>query len=112
MSKAFRQFAATPVASASLGQVHRAVLRSGREVAVKVQRPGIKGQIVEDMDVIEEIAELVDGHTNAGKRYGFADMVTEFRRSLLDELDYRREAGNLSMLAEHLARYDRIVVPE
>src|SRR5436190_3138986 len=112
MAKAFQEFSPTPVASASLGQVHHAVLRSGREVAVKVQRPDIKGQIVEDMDVIEQIAALVDSHTQAGRRYGFADMVTEFRRSLLDELDYRREAANLDTLDHQLARYDRIVVPK
>ena len=111
LSKAFQEFESTPVASASLGQVHRAMLRDGRTVAVKVQRPGIKNQIVDDMDVIEEIAQLVDDHTSAGRRYRFSEMVAEFRRSLLDELDYRREAANLKTLGEHLAQYDRIVVP-
>jgi len=112
ISKAFQSFESTPLASASLGQVHRAVLRDGRRVAVKVQRPGVRKQVVDDMEVIEEIAELIDGHTNLGRSYGFGAMVEEFRRSIMAELDYRLEADNLRLLGEHLSTYDRIVVPQ
>jgi predicted unusual protein kinase regulating ubiquinone biosynthesis (AarF/ABC1/UbiB family) len=111
ISKAFQSFEHEPMASASLGQVHRAVLRDGRAVAVKVQRPGIRSQVVEDMDVIEELAGFVDEHTRTGERLGFAGMAAEFRRSLMAELDYRREADNLRAMAANLAGYDRIVVP-
>ena len=112
MSKAFQSFDAKPLASASLGQVHRAVLRDGRRVAVKVQRPGVRKQVVDDMEVIEELAEFVDDHTKLGRSYGFGGMVEEFRRSIMAELDYRVEAANLRLLGSLLADYDRIVVPE
>src|ERR1041385_8163421 len=62
MSKAFASFEDQPMAAASLGQVHRATLRDGRPVAVKVQRPGIREQMVEDLDALEDIAEFFDQH--------------------------------------------------
>lgn len=111
LSKAFASFEERPIGSASLGQVHRAQLRDGRPVVVKVQRPDLRERIVDDMEAIEEIAALADRHTEAGRRLGFADMVEEFRRSLLDELDYRREAANLESLRADLADHDLIVVP-
>jgi ubiquinone biosynthesis protein len=64
------------------------------------------------MEVIEELAAFVDDHTRTGDRLRFADMATEFRRSLMAELDYRREADNLRALREDLAAHDRIVVPQ
>jgi ubiquinone biosynthesis protein len=112
ISKAFQSFDSKPMASASLGQVHRAVLRDGRPVAVKVQRPGVRKQVVDDMEVIEELAGFLDRHTQAGRNYGFADMVEEFRRSIMAELDYRLEAANLRLLGENLEKYDRLVVPQ
>ena len=112
LSKAFLHFDDKPIASASLGQVHRAQLRDGRQVAVKVQRPDIRAQIVDDMDAIEGIAEFADAHTDAGRRLGFVEMVSEFRRSLMAELDYRQEAGHLETLGRNLARHPRIVVPQ
>jgi ubiquinone biosynthesis protein len=111
MSDGFQWFDSTPMAAASLGQVHRAMLRSGRSVAVKVQRPGIRDQILEDMDVIAELAAFVDERTQIGRDLGFAPMVAEFRRALLGELDYQQEAANLVRLGENLAGYSRLVVP-
>src|SRR5487761_179884 len=78
MSKAFSEFEPVPIAAASLGQVHRAMLRDGRPVAVKVQRPGVRSQVIDDMEVIEELAEFVDDHTKIGRSYGFVGMVEEF----------------------------------
>ena len=112
ISKAFESFDSTPIASASLGQVHRATLRDGRPVAVKIQRPEIRDRITDDMDAIQSIAELADGHTSAGRRFGFGDMVAEFRRSLMAELDYVQEASNLVTLGTHLANRPAIVVPQ
>jgi ubiquinone biosynthesis protein len=112
ISKAFQSFESTPTASASLGQVHRAVLRDGRPVAVKVQRPGVRKQVVDDMEVIQELAEFVDLHSELGRSYGFGGMVEEFRRSIMAELDYRREAANLRLLGSNLAAFDLIVVPQ
>jgi len=112
LSTVFPTFDPTPLAAASLGQVHRATLRDGREVVVKVQRPDIREQIVEDMEVLREIATLLDTHTDFGHRFAVADLLEEFRRSLIDELDYRREADNLVTIAGIVADQPRLVVPK
>ena len=95
ISKAFAEFDHEPMASASLAQVHRALLRDGRQVAVKVQRPDIREQVMQDLDIFAEVAELADKHTDIGRRYQLPEIVDQFRRSLLRELDYQREAGHL-----------------
>src|SRR5205807_2438279 len=95
MSKAFSEFESTPMAAASLGQVHRARLRDGRPVAVKVQRPGIREQIAEDLEALTGIAQFLDAHSEMGKRYEFEKIADEFRATLTAELDYRQEARNL-----------------
>jgi len=112
ISKAFSSFEAKPVGSASLGQVHRATLRDGRMVAVKIQRPGVKEKVLQDLEIFAEVAELLEKHNDTLRRHGVTDMVAEFKTSILRELDYRQEAGNLATLRENLARYRRIVVPQ
>lgn len=112
ISKAFQEFDMEPIAAASLGQVHRARLRDGRAVAVKVQRPAIRDVVVRDMEALEEIAVFLDHHTEAGRRYQVTEMLAEMRRTLLRELDYRQEGANLATLRRNLAAFDRIVVPE
>jgi len=109
--EAFADFSPEPAAAASLGQVHRATLPDGRPVAVKVQRPDIRDRIVADMEVIEELADFMDAHTELGRRYDFSSMVVEFRRALFAELDYRQEARNLTAVGANLAGYEAIVVP-
>jgi ubiquinone biosynthesis protein len=112
LSKAFSRFDREPIAAASLGQVHRAALREGREVAVKVQRPGIRDQVLKDMATMEEVAGFLDEHTETGNRIGLKRMVGELRQSLLRELDYRLEAQNMIAIGSNLARFERIVVPQ
>ncbi len=112
ISKAFESFDQKPVGAASLGQVHRARLRGGREVAVKVQRPGIREVIVADLESFQEIAEFLDEHTEFGKRYEIGRVLGEFRGSLMRELDYSKEAKNLKELRNNLAEFERLVVPE
>jgi ubiquinone biosynthesis protein len=111
LSKAFAHFDATPIASASLGQVHRAELRDGRAVVVKVQRPDIRETIVGDLDALAQLAEFLDTHTEMGRRYDFARMLNELRKSLLRELDYREEATNLLTLGEAMREFEEIIVP-
>ncbi|MBW8875080.1 MAG: AarF/ABC1/UbiB kinase family protein [Acidobacteria bacterium] len=111
LSKAFEEFESQPLAAASLGQVHRARMRDGRQVAVKVQRPGIQKVILEDLEAFEQIAGVVDRHTDVGRRFAFQDILDEFRKTLLRELDYRREAQNLILLATNLKEYHRLVIP-
>ncbi|HMB89869.1 MAG TPA: AarF/UbiB family protein [Rhodothermales bacterium] len=112
ISKAFQQLNAEPLAAASLGQVHAGILRDGKPVVVKVQRPGIRERILEDLDALDEVTTFVDAHTEAGRRFAFSDLLEQFRKTLLRELDYRQEAQNLIALGENLAAYNRIVVPQ
>jgi predicted unusual protein kinase regulating ubiquinone biosynthesis (AarF/ABC1/UbiB family) len=111
ISKAFAAFDAEPMAAASLGQVHRAALRDGRRVAVKVQRPNIRDGLAADLATMEDIAGFLDQHTTAGQQFEFVQMVAEFRRTLAQELDYQREAHNLVRIAANLSSFRRIVVP-
>ena len=112
ISKAFASFDAAPLASASLGPVHRAEMRDGRQVVVKVQRPGVRARIADDMEALAGLAGFADEHTDAGRRFGFSELFEQFRRSLEAELDYRLEATNLVRLGRILERYDRLVVPK
>lgn len=112
LSKLFAEFDDAPLGSASLAQVHRAVLRDGRTVAVKVQRPGIADTIRADFDALAGIATQLDKRTDLGRRLRFADWVHEMRRSLLAELDYRVEAENLERFGQHFAQYERLLVPQ
>jgi predicted unusual protein kinase regulating ubiquinone biosynthesis (AarF/ABC1/UbiB family) len=112
ISKAFAHFESKPMASASLGQVHRASLRDGREVVVKVQRPDIRQQMIEDFDALEEVAGFLDARTEIGRRYEFLPMVQELRKSVLRELDYREEAGNLTTFNHILRDFETITVPK
>ena len=111
LSKAFSSFDERPTAAASLGQVHRAALRDGRMVAVKVQRPDIVEQVRGDLEALQEVAQFLDKHTDAGHRYNVTGIVEEFREALISELDYRREADNLRLLGRHLREFDAIVIP-
>lgn len=112
LSKAFASFDETPLATASLGQVHAATLRDGRQVVVKVQRPGIEKQIAEDMEVLAEIAQWLDAHTEFGRQHQLQSMIEEFRLVLQQELNYELEANNLKTIARNLAGFKRIFVPQ
>jgi predicted unusual protein kinase regulating ubiquinone biosynthesis (AarF/ABC1/UbiB family) len=112
ISRAFQEINPKPLAAASIGQVHKAILRDGRHVVIKVQRPGIRERMIEDLDVLAEIAEFLDKHTEAGRQAQFTRTLEEFRKMLLRELDYREEAANLVLLAKNLANFPRIVVPQ
>ncbi len=111
LSKAFETFDESPLGGASLAQVHRATLRDGRAVAVKVQRPGILDQLYGDLDSLASVAGRIDKSTDIGRRVRFADWVHEFRRTLIAELDYRTEAENLDRFAERLQDYPELFVP-
>jgi ubiquinone biosynthesis protein len=111
LSKAFSAFDETPIAAASLGQVHRAALRDGTQVAVKVQRPGVAEQVAADLEALDQVAAFLEKHSEAGRQYDIVGMVAEFREAITAELDYRREAANLTMIGENLAEFELIVVP-
>lgn len=111
VSKLFGSFEIEPIASASLGQVHRATLQSGRTVAVKVQRPNIRETIDRDLKIMDQIATALDRHTELGETIGLKNVVEEFRRGLLRELDYEVESKSLERLADDLSGHSLIVVP-
>jgi predicted unusual protein kinase regulating ubiquinone biosynthesis (AarF/ABC1/UbiB family) len=111
IAKLFVSFDREPIASASLGQVHHGVLRDGREVAVKVQRPGVRERVAGDLEILEELARFVDAHTDVGRRFQFVAILAQFRDSLVREMDYRQEARNLTTLGRNLADFPLIVVP-
>lgn len=112
ISKAFLSFDPVPIAAASLGQVHSAALRDGRHVVVKVQRPGIPQQIADDFEVLAQIAEFFDGHTELGRQYRFVTLLDELRVSLQQELNYELEAQNLITVGKNLAEFELIQIPQ
>lgn len=108
----FTQFDAEPIASASMAQVHFAILRNGTEAAVKVLRPGI-GEIIEhDLGLLEAAAILLEKLFTDGKRLHPREVVGEFRKTLIDELDLMREASNCSQLRRNFADSPLLIVPE
>ncbi|HVF35258.1 MAG TPA: AarF/UbiB family protein [Candidatus Saccharimonadia bacterium] len=111
LSKAFETFDEKPLAAASLAQVHRATLRGGRAVAVKVQRPDVEAEVKRDLDALAKLAGTATQLSDAGRRFGFGEWVEELRRTISAELDYRLEAENLERFAENLKPYRRLFVP-
>ena len=100
----FAWFDAVPLAAASIGQVHRARLHSGPEVAVKIQRPGIEELVERDLDIILALARRLDATGGVGRRVGAADLAQGFAESLRQELDYTIEARNTQVMSEFLER--------
>jgi ubiquinone biosynthesis protein len=111
MSRLFEDFDNVPLAAASLGQVHHAQLRGGQQVAVKVQRPGIRQQMASDLEILGELAEFFETHNKQAKRYAVGEAFEQFRSTLVAELDYRREAANLTALGAVLRSRPTILVP-
>lgn len=111
ISKAFLTFSEKPLASASLGQVHRAQLRSGKEVVVKVQRPNIRSRIVEELDVLQHAASFLEKNTAIGQQFECEQLVNNFRKTLLRELNYNKEAEQMRMLHHNLKEFEQLHIP-
>jgi ubiquinone biosynthesis protein len=107
----FARFDAVPLAAASIGQVHRARLRSGPEVVVKVQRPGVEELVERDLDIIFALARRLDATAGWGRQVGAADLAHGFVDNLRQELDYTIEARNTRMMGELPGQRARLRVP-
>jgi ubiquinone biosynthesis protein len=108
----FLSFETAPLAAASIAQVHVAALKSGREVIVKILRPGMREIIDLDLEVLEYLAGLADQYWVEARRLRPVDLVCEYRKTILDELDLLREAGNASQLKRNFAGSPLLYVPE
>jgi ubiquinone biosynthesis protein len=108
----FSSFETAPLAAASIAQVHVAALKSGREVIVKILRPGMREIIDLDLEVLHYLAELADQYWVEARRLRPVDLVCEYRKTILDELDLLREAGNASQLKRNFAGSPLLYVPE
>lgn len=111
ISKAFASFEQKPLASASIGQVHRAVMHSGKTVAIKVQRPGIRKRFIEDLDALMSMSEKVENYSETARDYAVHSVIEELRYILLKELDYTLEAQNLATLKSNLKEFEHIFIP-
>ena len=108
----FRAFDTTPLASASIAQVHAATLADGYEVVVKVVRPGIRKQLRRDIDLLYAIAGLAEKYWEGGQKVRPLEFVREFETFVFDELDMYREASNASLLRSNFAGSKDLYIPE
>jgi ubiquinone biosynthesis protein len=108
----FPHFDPVPLASASIGQVHRATLHDGRRVVVKVQHPGISRRVADDLSILAELAALAEQFLPDLRAYRPVAVVDEFRRVLTRELDFRRELRNLQLFRAAFAADPGVAVPE
>jgi len=111
-SELFLSFDCEPLATASMAQVHRAVLHDGAEVAVKVQRPGVRQRIEIDIEVMHEVARFASKYTPYGKRYAISQIVRELEHSLSQELDFRLEADNTKLISRQIADFPLLTTPK
>ncbi|MDP3698842.1 MAG: AarF/UbiB family protein [Nanoarchaeota archaeon] len=108
----FFSFDKKPLASASIAQVHRAVLKSGKKVVVKVQRPGLKEIIDTDLDILFHLAQALEKHFSSMKNYHPVEVVKEFALWTRKELNFEIEAGNAAALREKLKDNKEVIIPK
>lgn len=112
LTQAFSEFDPTPIASASVAQVHFARLHNGHNVAVKVLRPGMERIVNHDIDLLDTFAQLIERFSEDGRRLKPREVVAEFAKHLHDEFDLVREAANASQLRRNFADGKLLTVPE
>jgi ubiquinone biosynthesis protein len=108
VQRVFAEFDDLPIAAASIAQVHRAVLHSGEQVAVKAQRPGIEQLVARDLDILLHLADSLEVRAGWARRLGSVALAEGFARNVSDELDFRIEARNIISLSESTLRVPRV----
>ncbi len=112
VTEVFAAFDETPLASASIAQVHAARLHDGREVVVKVVRPGIRQTIERDIGLMRFLADAAESYLSHSRLLKPSKVVNEFEKTILDELDMLREAANASQLRRNFSASPQLYVPE
>jgi len=112
VAELFSEFSVEPMASASVAQVHQATLFDGREVVVKVIRPGIAKTIRKDVDLLYTLARIVHAAWQEGRRLRPVEVVSEYEQTIFDELDLRKEAANGSQLRRNFEQSEILYIPE
>ncbi|MBI4498855.1 MAG: AarF/ABC1/UbiB kinase family protein [Chloroflexi bacterium] len=108
----FRRFDPVPIASASIGQVHGAVLPTGEAVVVKVQKPGVEEQVATDLEILADLATLAARRTALGELYNLPALAEEFAWTLRNELDYAREGRNADVFRRNFRGDPNLYVPD
>ena len=108
----FLEFSEESLASASIGQVHKAVLRTGEHVAIKVQRPDIRPTVEADLEILDDIARLMEANLSWAKTYNIRKIISEFSNSLRAELDYQTEARNGERIAKQFLNHTEVIIPK
>ena len=108
----FSEFDEIPLAAASIGQVHKAKLKTGEKVAVKIQRPNIRKIVEDDLDILRTLAELAERHITDAKIYNLVGFVEEFAKAIRNELDYTLEARNMERFAHNFADDNTVHIPK
>jgi len=111
VDQVFREFERESVASASIGQVHRAILHSGERVVVKVQKPGVERQIKQDLEILEELVKRVSSHWEIAERWDVEGLFEEFAYVLRNELDYIREGRNAETFRRNFLNDETVYIP-
>jgi ubiquinone biosynthesis protein len=112
VGEVFERFDEVPLAAASIAQVHTARLPSGKEAVIKVLRPGMREVIERDLEVLYALARLAEKYWPEGRRLRPVEVVAEYEKTILDELDLLREAANAAQLRRNFAGSDLLYVPE
>ncbi len=112
LEQAFAEFDPVPLASASVAQVHTATLHSGEKVIVKVLRPDIEGKIHSDVGLLYELAKIAESFSSDARRLRATEVVAEFEKTILDELDLVREAANASAIRAKFKDSEMLYIPE
>ncbi len=108
----FAEFDPEPLAAASIGQVHLARLKTGEKVIVKVQRPGIEQKVRNDLEIVTGLAQMSERRSIEARRIGLVDMIEDYAKMFLRELDYAREARNTERVYYNFSRDERVLIPK